>query len=65
MHEMGVDVPTIALVLGNSPKTVMNHYIIASGVNFEACDIANCLADGSIKKTNNIYYNPSCMQARG
>lgn len=28
MHEYGVDINTISMVLGNTPRTVMNHYII-------------------------------------
>ena len=57
MHECGVDVFTISMVLGNTPKTVMNHYIISSTRNYDACDIADCAVNGYINKTNNLYFN--------
>lgn len=57
MHECGVDLHTIAMVLGNTPKTVMNHYIISSTRNYDACDIADCAVNGHINKTNNLYFN--------
>ena len=54
MHEYGVDVNTIAMVLDNTPRTVMNHYIISSNRNYDACDIADCVVNGYIVKTNNL-----------
>jgi hypothetical protein len=40
MHEAGVDIPTIAMVLGNSVGVVMRHYILSSKRNYDACEIA-------------------------
>ena len=57
MHEYGVDVNTISIVLGNTPRTVMNHYIISFNRNYDACDIADCAVNGYIVKTNNLYFN--------
>ena len=57
MHEYGVDVNTISMVLDNTPRTVMNHYIISSNRNYDACDIADCAVNGYIVKTNNLYFN--------
>ena len=57
MHEYGVDVNTISMVLGNTPRTVMNHYIISSNGNYDACDIADCVVNGYIVKTNNPHLN--------
>lgn len=62
MHESKVDIPTIALVLGNTVKTCLNHYIISSGVNFDACDIANSMVDGSLNKINNVFFDPNFMR---
>jgi integrase len=40
MHESGVDVNTISMCLGNTPRVVMEHYILSSGRNYDACEIA-------------------------
>ena len=64
MHEAGVDVNTIAMVLGNTPNVVINHYIISSARNYDACDIANGLIDGYLVKTNNLYFNKSYLSQR-
>jgi hypothetical protein len=57
MHEMGVDVNTIAMVLGNTPRVVMEHYIISSGKNYDACEIAFAKLNGLVFKTNNMFVN--------
>ena len=62
MHECGVDVNTIALVLGNTLGVVIKHYIISSARNYDACDIANGAAAGKIIKTANTYWNPNHMK---
>jgi len=64
MHEIGVDIATIALTLGNTVGVVQKHYIISSGRNFDACDMANCAIDGIIVKTSNPYLNPNYMQKK-
>ncbi len=36
MHKYGADANTISMVLGgNTPRTVMNHYIISSNRNYD------------------------------
>jgi site-specific recombinase XerD len=57
MHESGVDVATIAMVLGNTPGVVMNHYILSSGRNYDACEIAYAKMSGVLTKTNNVFVN--------
>ena len=64
MHEYGVDVNTISMVLGNTPRTVMNHYIISSNRNYDACDIADCAVNGYIVKTNNLYFNRTYLSRK-
>ena len=62
MHEIGVDIGTIALTLGNTVGVVQKHYILSSGRNFDACDMANCAIDGIVVKTSNPYLNPNYMK---
>jgi hypothetical protein len=57
MHECNVDEATIAMVLGNTVRTVQTHYVISSSRNFDASVIANAYALGSIAKHGNIFYN--------
>ena len=57
MHKYRADANTISMVLGNTPRTVMNHYIISSNRNYDACDIADCAVNDYIVKTNNLYFN--------
>ena len=64
MHEYGVDVNTISMVLGNTPRTVMNHYIISSNRNYDACDIADCAVNGYNVKTNNLYFNRTYLSRK-
>ena len=64
MHEYGVDVNTISMVLRNTPRTVMNHYIISSNRNYDACDIADCVVNGYIVKTNNLYFNRTYLSRK-
>ena len=64
MHECGVDVNTIAMVLGNNPRTVINYYIISSARNFDACDIANASCNGRLQKFNNLYFNSQYLRKR-
>ncbi|GHU33671.1 hypothetical protein FACS1894166_09670 [Bacilli bacterium] len=59
---LGVPAPVIAMSLGNSVKVVLDHYVIDSDVNFEACDIANSFLNGSIKKTGNMYVDKSYLE---
>ena len=60
----GVDVNTISMVLGNTPRTVMKHYIISSNKNYDACDIADCAVNGYIVKTNNLYFNRTYLSRK-
>ena len=64
MHEYGVDVNTISMVLGNTLRTVMNHYIISSNMNYDACDIADCAVNGYNVKTNNLYFNRTYLSRK-
>lgn len=64
MHEHGVDLYTIAMVLGNTPRTLMNHYIISSARNFDAVDLANCATHGYIQKINNLYWNQTYLSRK-
>jgi hypothetical protein len=57
MHEASVNVEEIAMVLGNTPRTVMEYYIISSGKNKQASEIAIALADGKIKTAGNMFLN--------
>jgi hypothetical protein len=57
MHESGVDVYTISMVLGNTPGVVMNHYILSSGRNYDAVEIAYARMDNSLVKSNNMFIN--------
>jgi hypothetical protein len=41
MYEGGIDLDTIAMVLGNAPRVVQQHYILSSRRNFDACEIAS------------------------
>ncbi len=61
MHEHGVDMHTIAMVLGNTPRTVMNHYIISSARNYDAVDIPNCSINGYVHKIDNLYWNQAYL----
>jgi hypothetical protein len=64
MHETGVDVPTIAMVLGNTPRVVMQHYILSSERNYDACEIAHANMTGKIEKINNMYINTNWMRIK-
>lgn len=64
MHEHGVDMHTIAMVLGNTPRTVMNHYIISSARNYDAVDIANCAINGFVHKIDNLYWNQAYLSRK-
>jgi site-specific recombinase XerD len=57
MHEAGVDIYTIAMVLGNTPVVVMNHYILSSGRNYDAIEIAYAHMNNSLVKFNNMFVN--------
>jgi hypothetical protein len=56
MSEANIDIQTIAMVLGNTPRVVMEHYIISSIRNVDATDVANCLINGTIIKTSNMFF---------
>lgn len=64
MHEIWVDIGTIALTLGNTIGVVQKHYIISSGRNFDACDMANCAVDGIVVRASNPYMNPNYMEKK-
>ncbi|MDR2568256.1 MAG: hypothetical protein LBC44_02980 [Mycoplasmataceae bacterium] len=55
MHEVGVGIEEIAMVLGNTPRTVMDYYIISSNKNKQASEIAIAVADGKIKTVGNMF----------
>jgi hypothetical protein len=58
MHEGGIDLDTIAMVLGNTPRVVQQHYILSSRRNFDACEIASAFMKGKVSKSNNMFINP-------
>jgi hypothetical protein len=43
------------MILGNTPQVVMNHYILSSQRNFDACDMVYGVLGGILNKTNNLY----------
>ncbi|MDR3330114.1 MAG: hypothetical protein LBS76_02430 [Mycoplasmataceae bacterium] len=61
MYEGGIDLDTIAMVLGNAPRVVQQHYILSSRRNFDACEIASAFMWGKILKSSNMFVNPNWM----
>lgn len=57
LHMVGVDIDTIALILGNTPRVVMEHYIISSIRSFDACCMANSVLNGTFIKVKNLFTN--------
>jgi hypothetical protein len=57
MHEVGVDIYTIAMVLGNTPGVVMNHYILSSSRNYDAVEIACAKMNNRLEKSQNMFIN--------
>jgi hypothetical protein len=55
MHEGNVDIHSIAMVLGNTPKVVMEHYILSSTTNFDATEIGSALGNGTVEKIRNVF----------
>jgi hypothetical protein len=49
------------MCLGNTPRVVMEHYILSSGRNYDACEIAWANMFGKIKKKNNMFVNLDWM----
>jgi hypothetical protein len=64
MHESGVDVDTIAMVLGNTSRVVTTYYILSSIRNYDACDIARSLIRGNILKFSNMFLNRNFIQIK-
>jgi integrase len=64
MSELNINISAIALALGNTPRTVLTHYIISSIRNVDATDIANCSMNGTLIKTGNMFLNKDWMQVK-
>jgi integrase len=63
-YGIGIDVPTIAMCLGNTPEVCMRHYIISSDRNYDAFDVVNAYTNDHILKTNNLFFNQKYLSKK-
>jgi site-specific recombinase XerD len=54
-YGLGIDIDSIAMCLGNSPRVCQEYYIISSERNYDAFEIVNSYHNNKLEKTGNMY----------